>query len=262
MPDVPVKWEIRGHVAILTLNRPGALNAFDLDMMRSHRERLKEFASNDDLWVLVYVGEGRAFSAGVDVKGASEFLEWDARDRMDLWVTPNSLGINKPSIAAVNGYAFGGGCELALGCDIRIASTDARFALPEVRLGAMPGGGGTQWLPRLLASGDACYMLLTGSPVDAEEALRMRLVQRVVPGGELLDAALGIASMICENGQTAVRLVKEAVSMGAGLPIHDALMLEQICFQRARTLAGPEIVERIRQFAEQRTKKSKEDGKN
>ena len=261
MPDNVLKWEIREHVAILTLNRPNVLNAFNLDMMRAHRERLEEFASDDDLWVLIYVGEGRAFSAGVDVKDASEFLEWDAKDRLDLWVTPNSLGINKPSIAAVNGYAFGGGCELALGCDIRIASTDAHFALPEARLGAMPGGGGTQWLPRLLNSGDSSYMLLTGESIDAEEALRMRLVQRVVPVGELLDAAVGIATMICENGQTAVRLVKEAVSMGEGLPIRDALMLEQICFQRARTLAGPEIEERIRQFAEQREKESKREDK-
>jgi enoyl-CoA hydratase/carnithine racemase len=262
MPDESVKWEVRGHVAILTLNRPDVLNAFDLEMMRVHRERLSEFARDDNLWVLVYVGEGRAFSAGVDVKGASEFLEWDAKDRFDLWVTPNSLGINKPSIAAVNGYAYGGGCELALGCDIRIASADARFALSEVRLGAMPGGGGTQWLPRLLASGDACYMLLTGESVDAEEALRMRLVQRVVPNTELLGAAVDIANIICENGQTAVRLVKEAVSMGASLPIRDALMLEQICFQRARTLAGPEIEERIRKFREQRAKTSKEEDKS
>ena len=262
MTDPSVKWERRGHVALLTLNRSSALNAFDLDMMRAHRERLEEFADDDDLWVLVYTGEGRAFSAGVDVKGAAEFLEWDAQERLDLWVTPNSLGINKPSIAAVNGYAFGGGCELALGCDIRIAAADARFALTEVRLGAMPGGGGTQWLPRLLAAGDAYYMLLTGEAVDAEEALRMRLVQRVVPNEKLLATALDLAETICKNGQTAVRLVKEAVQLGAGLPIRDALMLEQICFQRARSLAGPEIEERIRLFAEQRAKKSKGDDKS
>ena len=109
MSEAPLTWERRGHVALLTLNRPGALNAFDLEMMRAHRERLQEFADDDDLWVLVYTGQGRAFSAGVDVKGAAEFLEWDAQDRLDLWVTPNSLGINKPSIAAVHGYAFGGG---------------------------------------------------------------------------------------------------------------------------------------------------------
>ncbi len=258
MSEAPLTWERRGHVALLTMNRPGALNAFDLEMMRAHRERLQEFADDDDLWVLVYTGQGRAFSAGVDVKGAAEFLEWDAQDRLDLWVTPNSLGINKPSIAAVHGYAFGGGCELALGCDIRIASEDARFALTEVCLGAMPGGGGTQWLPRLLAAGDAYFMLLTGEPVNAQQALQMRLVQRVVPNGELLTAALAIADKICENGQTAVRLIKEAVQLGAAMPIGDALMFEQICFQRARTLAGPEIEERIRRFADKSAKKSKE----
>lgn len=97
--------------------------------------------------MLVYVGEGCVFSVGIDVKGVSEFFEWDVRDWMDLWVTSNSLGINKLSIVAVNGYVFGGGCELAFGCDIRIALMDACFVFLEVRLGAMFGGGGIQWLP-------------------------------------------------------------------------------------------------------------------
>ena len=257
-----VTFEIEKGMGGLTLNRPKVLNAINQKMVHEIMAVQARAASDDAINVLLLAGAGRAFSAGVDVKGAAEFLEWDAQERLDLWVTPNSLGINKPSIAAVNGYAFGGGCELALGCDIRIAATDARFALTEVRLGAMPGGGGTQWLPRLLAAGDAYYMLLTGEAVDAEEALRMRLVQRVVPNEKLLATALDLAETICKNGQTAVRLVKEAVQLGAGLPIRDALMLEQICFQRARSLAGPEIEERIRLFAEQRAKKSKGDDKS
>ncbi len=254
----PLKWEKRGHIGILTLSRPQALNAFDLELMEEHGRRLKEFEADEDLWVLVYTGEGRAFSAGVDIKKASEFLQWDTKKRSRYWVTPNSLKITKPTIAAVNGFAFGGGCELALGCDIRIASEDAVFALPEVRLGAMPGGGGTQLLPRMAGLGDALFMLLTGESITAEEALRMRLVQKVVPGEELLEEAMGIAEAICRNGQTAVRLVKEVALLGVTLPLEEALRLEQVYFQRNRMLAGAEIEERIREFKEGRGRRSRD----
>ena len=254
----PLKWEKRGHVGILTLRRPQALNAFDLEMMEEHRRRLAEFEADDDLWVLIYMGEGRAFSAGIDIKKAPEFLQWDPKERSRYWVTPNSMNIRKPAIAAVNGYAFGGGCELALGCDIRIASEEAVFALPEVRLGAMPGGGGTQWLPRLVGLGDALLMLLTGESITAAEALRLRIVQKVVPGEQLLEEAMGIAEAICRNGQTAVRLVKEVAMLGLGMALTDALWLEQVYFQRNRMLAGDVIEERLREFREGRGRKSKD----
>lgn len=253
----PLTWEKRGNTAILTLRRPHALNAFDLEMMEEHKRRLEEFEGDDDLWVLIYTGEGRAFSAGVDIKKAAEFLQWDPKERSRYWVTPDSMNITKPTIAAVNGYAFGGGCELALGCDIRIASEDAAFALPEVRLGAMPGGGGTQTLPRLVGLGDALLMLLTGEPISAAEALRMRLVQKVVPSEKLLQEAMGIAEAICRNGQTAVRLVKEVALLGAGMSLTEALWLEQVYFQRNRMLAGPEIEERLREFSEGSGRRSK-----
>ncbi len=252
----PLKWEKRDHVAILTLNRPKALNAFDLELMQEHRRRLEEFEADDDLWVLIYTGEGRAFSAGVDIKKASEFLKWDPKDRSRYWVKPNSMKIGKPCNAAENGYAFGGGCELALGCDIRVASEDAVFALPEVRLGALPGGGGTQWLPRLVGLGDAFLMLFTGESITAEEALRIRLVQKVVPGERLMDEAMGIAEAICRNGQTAVRLVKEVALQGLSMPVTEALWLEQVYFQRNRHLAESEIEERLREFQQGRGRSS------
>lgn len=252
----PLKWEKRGHIGILTLRRPQALNAFDLELMEEHGRRLQEFEADDDLWVLIYTGEGRAFSTGVDIKKAAEFLQWDPKERSRYWVTPNSMKINKPTIAAVNGFAFGGGCELVLGCDIRIASEDAVFALPEVRLGAMPGGGGTQWLPRLVGLGDALLMLLTGESITAEEALRIRLVQKVVPREQLLEEAMGIAEAICRNGQTAVRLVKEVALLGVSMPLPEALWLEQVYFQRNRMLAGAEIEERLREFSERRGRRS------
>jgi enoyl-CoA hydratase/carnithine racemase len=256
--DAPLKWERRGHLAVLTLNRPKAMNSFDLELMEEHRRRLEEFAADDDLRVLIYTGTGRAFSTGIDIKKAPDFLYLDPKVRTRYWVTPNALNINKPTIAAVNGYAFGGGLELALGCDIRIAAETAVLGLPEVKLGALPGGGGTQWLPRIVGLGDALLMMLTGDPITAQEALRLRLVQRVVPGEQLMDEALKIAEAIAENGKTAVRLIKEVAMLGLGLPSKDALWLEEIYFERNRTLAKDEIEERLRRFQERSARKAKE----
>lgn len=253
----PLIWEIRGRVAILTLNRPKAMNSFDMELMTEHRRRLEEFEADDDLRVLVYTGTGRAFSTGIDIRKAPDFLYLDPKERTRYWVTPNSLKISKPTIAAINGYALGGGCELALGCDIRIASEAAVLGLPEVKLGALPGGGGTQWLPRLIGMGDALLMMLTGDPVSAEEALRLRLVQRVVPAERLMDEALKIAEAIADNGKTAVRLAKEVAMLGIGLPAADALWLEEVYFARNRTEAKDEIEERLRKFQERSKRKSK-----
>ena len=251
----PLLWETHGQVAILTLNRPRAMNSFDMEMMSEHRQRLQEFESDDDLRVLIYTGNGRAFSTGIDIKKAPDFLYLPPKTRTHHWVTPNSLKIGKPTIAAINGYAFGGGFELALGCDIRIAAENALIGLPEVKLGALPGGGGTQWLPRLVGMGDALMMMLTGDPVNAAEALRLRLVQKVVPAESLLEEAMKIAQAICDNGKTAVRLVKEVAMLGIDLPAADALWLEEIYFERNRTLAADEIEERIRKFQEASKKK-------
>ncbi len=249
-------WETRGEIAILTLTRPQALNSFDLEMMKEHRKRLKKFEADNDLRVLIYIGEGRAFSTGIDIKKAPDFLHWNADDRHRTWVTPASMEISKPTIAAVNGFAFGGGCELALGCDIRIASEKAVFGLPEVLLGALPGGGGTQTLPRLIGLGDALLLMLTGESIDAKEALRLRLVQKVVPDDELLDEALNIAEAICRGGRNAVPMIKEVATKGLELPISEALWLEQLYFRRNREEAIDEINERLRAFQE-RSKKGK-----
>ena len=248
--ETPMKWEKHGHVMVLTLNRPKAMNSFDMDLMTEHRQRLEEFEADDDLRVLIYTGEGRAFSTGIDIKKAPDFLYLDPKVRTHYWVTPNSMKISKPTIAAINGYAFGGGCELALGCDIRIAAETAVLGLPEVKLGALPGGGGTQWLPRLIGMGDALLMMLTGDPVSVEEALRLRLVQKVVPAEELMTEAMKIANAIADNGKTAVRLVKEVAMLGINKSAAEALWLEEVYFERNRNLAKDEIEDRIRKFAE------------
>jgi enoyl-CoA hydratase/carnithine racemase len=253
--EAPFKWETRDRIAILTLNRPHALNSFDLEMMEEHRRRLEQFEADDDLQVLIYAAEGRAFSAGIDIKKAPDFLYWDPDVRHRYWVTPASMEISKPTIAAINGYAFGGGCELALGCDMRIAAESAVMGLPEVLLGALPGGGGTQILPRLIGLGDALMMMLTGESVDSAEALRLRLVQKVVPDDQLLDEALKLAEAICRGGKNAVRLIKEVALLGLKLPLSEALWLEQVYFQRNRTEAGDDIAERIKAFQERGKKK-------
>ena len=250
----PLKWEKRGDIALLTLSRPQAMNSFNLELMQEHRRRLEEFEADDDLRVLVYTGEGRAFSTGIDIKEAPDFLHWEAEDRHRTWVTPCSMEISKPSIAAVNGYAFGGGCELALACDLRIASEKAVFGLPEVLLGALPGGGGTQTLPRLIGFGDALLLMLTGESIDAAEALRLRLVQKVVPDDQLLDEALNIAAAICRGGRSAVPMIKEVATKGLELPMAEALWLEQVYFRRNREAAIDEINERLRAFQERSRK--------
>ena len=250
----PLKWEKRGDIALLTLSRPQAMNSFNLELMQEHRRRLEEFEADDDLRVLVYTGEGRAFSTGIDIKEAPDFLHWEAEDRHRTWVTPCSMEISKPSIAAVNGYAFGGGCELALACDLRIASEKAVFGLPEVLLGALPGGGGTQTLPRLIGLGDALLLMLTGESIDAAEALRLRLVQKVIPDDQLLDEALNIAAAICRGGRSAVPMIKEVATKGLELPMAEALWLEQVYFRRNREAAIDEINERLRAFQERSRK--------
>ena len=251
----PLIWETQGHVAKITLNRPQAMNSFDMDLMAEHRQRLEQFEADDNLRVLIYTGTGRAFSAGIDIRKAPDFLYLPPQTRTRYWVTPNSLKISKPTIAAINGYAFGGGFELALGCDIRIAAENALIGLPEVKLGALPGGGGTQWLPRLAGMGDALLMMLTGEPISAQEALRLRLVQRVVSAEALQDEAIKIAEAICANGKSAVRLIKEVAMLGMDLPVADALWLEEIYFERNRNQAADEIKERILKFQQASQKK-------
>ena len=165
------------------------------------------------------------------------------------------MDLTKPTIAAVNGYAFGGGCELLMTCDIRIASENAVFGLPEARLATIPGSGGTQLLPRIVGLGDALMLLMTGESIPAAEALRLRLVQKVVPHEDLMDEAMKMATAICRNGQTAVRLAKEVATLGLSMPLDEALWLEQVYFQRNRALAGDEIDQRLREFNEKSKKK-------
>ena len=217
-----------GGVARLTLRRPDVLNAQNLAMRDELWSAFGAFRDDPDARVLVLRGEGRAFSAGADISDfgtAPSYVEARrARRERDLWGL--LLHLPKPTIAAVHGYALGAGCEMSLLCDLRIAADDARFGLPEVSLGYIPSAGGTQTLPRAVPPGVAMHMILSGDPIDAREALRLRLVQRVVPRADLDDAANEWASTLASRPPAALAAAKAAVLRGLDLPLADGLALE------------------------------------
>jgi enoyl-CoA hydratase len=215
-------------VALLTINRPEALNAMNVAMLAELGEAIEQVESDDEVRVLVITGAGKAFVAGADIAHMSGFCPQQAKEWSELG--QRTLGkienMKKPVIAAVNGYALGGGTELALACDIRVASDRAVFGQPEVKLGMIAGFGGTQRLTRLVGPGRAKEMLFTGDHYDAESACKMGLVNKVVPADELLDYCLDLAKRIAGRGPQAVRLSKEAVNHGQDMELEKALQLE------------------------------------
>lgn len=233
---VPVRSRVTGPVLVVTLDRPDALNAIDPE---SHEQLLRAWnrlGDDDRLQVGVLTGAGtRAFCAGIDLKRLDDFYsEAYPGERRRRWArSPGIGGITrnfdpgKPIVAAVNGLCLGLGLELALACDIRLASPNAVFGLPEVRWGIIPGQGGTQRLPRAIAPNLALEMILTGEPIDAERALSVGLVNRVVPLGRLRAEALAIARRIAEFPPRAVRNAREAVRRGLRLSLDEGLRLEQ-----------------------------------
>ena len=221
-------YEKDGGIVRLTLNRPEVLNAQNLQMRDELWDAFQAFRDDPDARVLILRGDGSAFSAGADISDfgtAPSYVESRrARHERDLWDL--LLHMPKPTIAAVHGYALGAGCEMALLCDLRIAADDARFGLPEVSLGYIPSAGGTQTLPRLIPPGVAMQMILTGDPIDAQEAYRLRLVHRVVPHNELDSAADAWARTLAERDPRVLSCAKEAVVRGLDLSLADGLALE------------------------------------
>lgn len=226
-----VLYEKRGQTAVLTLNRPEAMNALNREVRDGLRESFLRFRDDEDARTLIVTGAGdEAFSAGADLK---EMSVLQRQRRVDpAGVTTAALLRNielwKPIIAAVNGYCLAGGLELALACDIRIASENASFALTEVTRGIIPGNGGTQLLPRVVPLGMALQLMFTGERITAEEAYRIGLVNRVVPQAELMAAAMALAQRINESAPISVRLVKEAALKGLDLPLMDGLRMESL----------------------------------
>jgi len=253
MSEQPVRFEAKDGVATITLDRPDVLNAMN-DLMRTKLlEIFTRLRTDDGVKVVVVTGAGeRAFCAGADIR---EFLEpptpthfREARKRLDF--RSEMERCSQPIIAAIRGFALGGGLELALACDIRIAAEDAQLGLTEINLAIIPGGGGTQRLPRLVGRGKALEMILTGMRVPAAEALRIGLVERVVPVAELMPAAQALARQIADKAPIALRYAKEAVVGGLGLPLGDGIRLENDLATLLRTTE--DRVEGAKAFVEKR----------
>ncbi|OGO61676.1 MAG: hypothetical protein A2Z36_02375 [Chloroflexi bacterium RBG_19FT_COMBO_48_23] len=216
-------------IAIFTLNRPEALNAIDQESAEELSRVLVDFRDDDNLWVGIITGTGvRAFSVGADIqKMLPELKKFKGQPNAGPLNFMRGLNLWKPMIAAVNGAALGGGLEIALFCDLRIASEKAIFGTPEVTLGLIPGWGGTQRLPRAIASAKAAELLLMGKPISAQEAYRIGLINKVVPFAELMPAAKQMAEMICLRAPLAVRAAKQAMIQGTGVSLEDGLDLER-----------------------------------
>lgn len=246
--------EIADEIALLTVNRPKALNALNLETLRELRHFFSAVQEDAGVKVVIVTGAGeKAFVAGGDLAGMALMGPLAARESALLAqeVLNRIEQGRKPVVAAVNGYALGGGCELAMACDLRIAAETARFGQPEVNLGIIPGWGGTQRLPRLVGKGRALELLLTGEMIDAAEAWRIGLVNKVVPAERLLEEARALAGKIAGKGQVAVRLCKEAVVNGLELESLRAVAMEADLF--ALCFATADQKEGMRAFLEKRT---------
>ncbi|MEN6347883.1 MAG: short-chain-enoyl-CoA hydratase [Syntrophomonas sp.] len=225
--------EKEDKIAILSINRPKALNALNKDTLLEIRQAVQEVSADDSIDLLIITGAGdKSFVAGADIAFMQNLtaIEGRAFGALGNQVFMMIEAMEKPVIAAVNGFALGGGCELAMSCDFRIASTKAKFGQPEVGLGITPGFGGTQRLPRLVGSGMAKQMLYTADVIDANEAFRIGLVNQVVAPEELMDTVKAIAKRIISKAQIAVRLSKAAANEGMQTDIHRAMTIEADVF--------------------------------
>jgi enoyl-CoA hydratase len=224
--------QVSDRIATLTVNRPDKLNALDNATIAELASAIDEVRGRDDIGGAILTGAGRAFVAGADISElealgavAAKALAQRGQEVFRRFETSP-----KPIVAAVNGFALGGGCELAMSCHVRIASEAAKFGQPEVKLGLIPGYGGTQRLARLVGKGRALQLLLTGEMIDAAEAYRIGLVNRVVPGPELIEGARALLRQILTNGPLAVSQCIEVVNGGYDLTLDEALRLEATAF--------------------------------
>ncbi|MBI2217827.1 MAG: enoyl-CoA hydratase/isomerase family protein [Candidatus Rokubacteria bacterium] len=251
-----IRYEVEDGVATITLDRPDVLNAMNGAMRQELTACFTGLVTDDDVRVILLTGAGgRAFSAGADVR---DFVEPQAptrhretRRRVEFRQVMDRCP--QPIIAAIRGYALGGGLELALACDIRIAADDAQLGLTEINLAIIPGGGGTQRLPRLIGRGKALEMILTGMRVRGDEAFRLGIVERVVPAAEVLSAARELAHTLASKAPIALRYAKEAVVKGLELPLADGLRIEQDLSTLLRTTE--DRLEGARAFLEKRRPK-------
>lgn len=224
---IKVNSEHAPHVALIQLNRPKELNALNLQLMQDVKNALIELDNDDQVRAIIITGNERAFAAGADIKqmagkGAIDMLKVD---QFSTWDQIRKT--KKPMIAAVSGFALGGGCELVMHCDMVVASETAQFGQPEIKIGVMPGAGGTQRLPRAVGKVKAMEMVLTGEFIDANEALRIGLINKVVPTELYLEEATKMASKVASMSPIAVQMAKESVLKAFEQPLQEALYLER-----------------------------------
>ncbi|AJF05935.1 enoyl-CoA hydratase-related protein [Geoalkalibacter subterraneus] len=224
---------ISDSIATLTVNRPKVMNALSIDVLKALKKNVIELDADDRVRVIIITGAGeKAFIAGGDISAMRDFGPLQGRDSALLaqGVLNEIERCSKPVIAAVNGYALGGGCELSMACDLRVASENARFGQPEVNIGIIPGWGGSQRLPRLIGKGRALEMILTGEMIDAQEAWRIGLVNKVFPQSELMEQTRALAAKIAKRSLVVTRLSKEVVHHGMELDLARAQELEADLF--------------------------------
>jgi enoyl-CoA hydratase len=225
-------FEVADRIATITVNRPDKLNALNDALMAELSLAIDEAVRRGDVGAVLLTGAGRAFVAGADIGELADqtATEGKARAERGQQAFRKFERSPKPTLAAVNGFALGGGCELAMACHVRLASETAKFGQPEVKLGIVPGYGASQRLPRLVGKGRALQLLLTGEMIDAAEAYRIGLVNRVVPPAELLDAARAMLATMLAQGPLAIAHCIEAVDRGLDLPLDDGIALEASYF--------------------------------
>lgn len=228
MTEPLVNVTVQGRVGILTLNRPKALNALNNELIDELSDAMRAFDANDDIGAIVLTGSDKAFAAGADIGAMQGWSYMDVYKQDYLGGNWEALKrVRKPIVAAVSGYALGGGCELAMLCDLVIAGDNAKFGQPEIKLGVIPGFGGTQRLPRAISKAKAMDLILTARMMDAEEAERAGLVSRVVPADRVLDEAIEAATIIASMSLPSVIMAKECVNMAFEGNLNDTLMFER-----------------------------------
>ena len=254
MPYQAIIFEKQDGIAKVTFNRPEVMNARNRQMREELVQAMTEIRNDSEIRVAILTGAGdRSFSAGRDLKEAAQEkrpLIESRQQKLERGDTETIANLNKPVIAAINGYALGGGLEMALACDVRVAVEEAKLGLPEVTRGVIPGSGGTQRLSRVIGLGKALELILTGAIIDAHEALRLGLVNKVVPRSELMSAAEEYGRKIASNGPLAVVFAKEAVRKGYEMPLEDGLRLETDLSSLLQT--SEDIKEGARAFVEKR----------
>jgi enoyl-CoA hydratase/carnithine racemase len=247
-----IEYKKEGRIAVITINRPEAYGALTVKGQEELNAAFNDIRDDDEVLAGIITGSGdKAFCTGVDIK---DMLPYIQKTAIKQWQQPptimHGMDIWKPMIAAINGMALGGGLEIALACDIRIATDTAKFGLPEVKVGMFSGAGGTQRLARLIPPGIAAEMIYTGRTIDSQEAFRIGLINRIVPLDKLMPTALDIAGAICQNGPLAVRTAKECLVRGMNMGLDEGLKLEVI--MTPQVVFSEDFQEGMKAFAEKR----------